>query len=79
MQVIFTSDPVVPSVEGMKNLQKNVDYWGDRCCKAEAEVERLRKALEEIVQVGGQDLCRGIAAEALRPPTTPTPLGGRDE
>lgn len=29
------------------------------------EIERLRKALQEIVQVGGQDLCRGIAAEAL--------------
>lgn len=30
------------------------------------EIDRLRAALEEIVQNGGQDLCRGIAAEALR-------------
>lgn len=30
------------------------------------EIERLRGALKEIVQKGGQDLCRGIAAEALR-------------
>jgi hypothetical protein len=30
------------------------------------ENKRLRAALEEIRQRGGQDLCRGIAAEALR-------------
>jgi hypothetical protein len=29
------------------------------------EIARLREALEEIVRVGGQDLCRGIASEAL--------------
>lgn len=23
----------------------NVNYWGDRCCKAEAEIERLREWL----------------------------------
>lgn len=33
--------------------------------KLRTENERLRKALQEIVQVGGQDLCRGIATEAL--------------
>jgi hypothetical protein len=29
-------------------IDKNVAYWGDRCCKAEAEVERLGAALKEI-------------------------------
>lgn len=31
-----------------ENTQTNVDYWGDRCCKAEAENEPLRAALKEI-------------------------------
>lgn len=41
-----------------KGVASNIDAGAD-------EIERLRKALQEIVQVGGQDLCRGIAAEAL--------------
>lgn len=48
MKIVFTNDPVVPSIEGMKNLQRNVDYWGDRCCKAEAEAAVLRGALAMI-------------------------------
>ena len=29
----------------------NVNYWGDRCCKAEAEIERLRAALKKIADL----------------------------
>lgn len=39
--------------------------------EAAGHIKRLRAALEEIVQVGGQDLCRGIAAEALRASQSP--------
>lgn len=48
MRLSFSKDPIIPSVEGMENLQKNVDYWGDRCCRAEAEVAVLRGALAMI-------------------------------
>lgn len=48
IQVAFSRDAIVPSVEGMENLQKNVDYWGDRCCKAEAELAAARGALAMI-------------------------------
>jgi hypothetical protein len=52
----------------------NVNYWGDRCCKAEAEIERLRGALKKIVAIKddlyGSDWqeieeARSVAADAL--------------
>jgi len=49
MQVVFRKDPIVPSVEAIEDLKRCVDYWGDKCCKAEAENERLRA----IVRVNG--------------------------
>lgn len=32
-----------------ENMQRNVDYWGERCCRAEAQNRRLREALEMMV------------------------------
>lgn len=70
MQVIFRKDPIVPSVEAMENLQKNVDYWGDKCCKAEAEAERMRAALVQIrdeaaTKQNGGSWAAGIATLCL--------------
>jgi plasmid stabilization system protein ParE len=39
-------DPIRPSVEAIEDLQKCIDYWGKRAEQAEAEIERLRAALE---------------------------------
>lgn len=30
-------------------IDKNVAYWGDRCCKAEAENARLRVAIQQLI------------------------------
>lgn len=30
----------------------NVNYWGDRCCKAEAEIERLRAEVVTLAKLG---------------------------
>lgn len=48
--------------------QYRSDHQSDEQTNNELRAQRdaLIKALEEIVQVGGQDLSRGIAAEALR-------------
>lgn len=38
----------------------NVNYWGDRCCRAEAEIERLRADRDALVLV----IMRGSHREA---------------
>lgn len=45
----------------------NVNYWGDRCERAEAEIERLRAALTEIANDGTRILVNSpdIARAAL--------------
>jgi hypothetical protein len=43
-------DRVIPP-EAIASIQRNVNYWGDRCCKVEAENKRLREALGDIIWV----------------------------
>lgn len=31
------------------SMQRNIDYWGDRCCKVEAENAKLRATLKTVV------------------------------
>tara|TARA_R110000868_G_C10803419_1_gene757297 strand:+ start:808 stop:1113 length:306 start_codon:yes stop_codon:yes gene_type:complete len=38
----------MPKINPSLYSPPNVNYWGDRCCKAEAEIERLRAALLKI-------------------------------
>lgn len=49
-----------------EEVQRYIDADDAYIERLKASNEIMRTALEEIVQVGGQDLCRGIAAEALR-------------
>lgn len=47
--VVSVSFKKGPEPSPAENTQRNVDYWGDRCCKAEAEVERLSAARDNLV------------------------------
>lgn len=33
----------------------NVNYWGDRCCRVEAEVERLQAKIDASIRVLSDD------------------------
>jgi len=58
------------------SIDKNVAYWGDRCCVAEAEVERLQDEIERLraiidaVQQGSQEP-RVNRHSVARPETNP--------
>ena len=39
---LLGKDPPKPSVEAMEDLQRSIDYWAERCIKAENELARLR-------------------------------------
>lgn len=38
-----------PTPAAIASMQRNVDYWGERCCKAEAQRDRMIAALHTIV------------------------------
>jgi hypothetical protein len=42
-------DPIIPTVEAIEDKQRCIDYWGQRCERAEAEIERLREALADMI------------------------------
>lgn len=78
-------DPIVPTVEGMESLQRNIHYWGDRCDKAEAKLAVVQERLDEVMGIlraifdtGAEDsaLARAITSfvdgEKRRSPTYPT-------
>ena len=44
---------------------RTIEMLCDEVARLRARLASARKALEEIKRVGGQDLCRGIAAEAV--------------
>lgn len=46
------------------SIDPNVAYWGDRCCKAEAEIERLRKERDRAWGMGWES--RNDEVERLR-------------
>lgn len=41
-------DPIKPSVEAIEDLQRCVDYWAEKCIKAEHEIVRLQAMLAEL-------------------------------
>lgn len=44
----------------------NVNYWGDRCCKAEAEVVRLRAAYVEAARLLSLDQLSQLSKASVR-------------
>lgn len=34
--------PIIPTVEAIEDKQRCIDYWGARCEKAEAKLERVK-------------------------------------
>lgn len=46
-------DPIIPTVEAIEDKQRCIDYWGQRTEKAEAEVLRLRRLLDQVRQIIG--------------------------
>lgn len=41
MQVTTRKDPIIPTVEAIESMQRNVYYWGDRCDRAEAKLRKI--------------------------------------
>lgn len=78
MDVTFRKDPIIPTVAAIEDKQRCIDYWGDRCCKAEAENLRLRSALQSIANntccEGCQEAAK-VARAALNPTATGSTLG----
>lgn len=38
-------DPIIPTVEAIESMQRNVDYWGRRCELAEERLEAAKSWL----------------------------------
>jgi len=55
IRITTHKDPIKPTVEAIEDLQRNVDYWAERCIKAEHEIERLRAAAEPFAEWGWYD------------------------
>jgi hypothetical protein len=47
-------DRIIPP-EAIGSMQRNIDYWGERCCKVEAKNARLRTALADLIEINRRD------------------------